>query len=79
MLVPMMDVGKMGMPVLDRHMLMPVGMPSVTWLQVIVAVLVVLVVHVLVFVCQRLVEMDMGMMLGKVEPYANGHQASCQQ
>lgn len=30
MLVPMMDVGKMGMPVLDWRMSMPVGMSSVT-------------------------------------------------
>jgi len=30
MLVPMMDVGEMGMPVLDRRMLMPVGMSIVT-------------------------------------------------
>lgn len=41
--------------------------------------LVVLVVQVLVFVLQQLVEMVMGMMLGKMEPYADCHQASGQQ
>ncbi len=74
-----MSVGEMDMSVLDGPMPMRVDVPGVSRHEIIVTVLVVLVMNVLVFVFQGLVDMVMGMMFGKMEPHTNRHQGSGQQ
>ena len=74
MRMPVVDVRKVRMAVLEWHMLMRVGVRLGTVPFEIVAMLMVFIVPVLVAVLQLSMRVFMGMVLGQMEPHACGHQ-----
>ena len=75
MLMPMVNVRKVWMLVRQDGMLVPVRMsePCVLAERDVVPMLVVRVMRVIVLMGLGVVRMMMGVMLGQVQPYAQGH------
>ena len=79
-LVLMMHVRDVRVPVLQPRVPMVVGVRLAGWITRRVRMPVMLVVHMRVCMFHRLVPMLMLVMLGEMQPYADGHQeTSCEQ
>ena len=70
----MMHVGDMRMLVRQTRVPVGVGMGFAWWIVRQVRMLMMLVMHVRMLVLQRLVDMLMLVMLGQMQPHADGHQ-----
>lgn len=70
----MVGIRKMRMHMRERIVLVPVGMAHIRRNRNVVGVLVMSVVHVLVFMLQRFVEVLMRMSFGEMQPHPERHQ-----